>query len=75
MHRTARRVGHREQHACRDGCCTRLGILAAELHARLEREFGCVNCTIDRGSRECAESGHRHCDALKPDDEQARGEL
>jgi len=37
---------------------------AAEIHARLEREYGCVNCTIDRGSRECAESGHRDCDAI-----------
>jgi len=47
---------------------------AAEIHARLEREFGCVNCTIDRGSRECAESGHRDCDAGKVAAELARGE-
>jgi hypothetical protein len=38
-------------------------ISAAEVHARLEREYGCTNCTLDRGSRQCAESGHYYCDA------------
>jgi len=47
---------------------------AAELHARLEREYGCINCRIDRGSRQCAESGHRDCDAGKVAAELARGE-
>jgi len=39
----------------------------AEQHARLEAAYGCVNCRIDRGARQCAESGHRSCDALKPE--------
>lgn len=47
---------------------------AAELHARLEREYGCTNCTLDRGSRECAESGHYYCNASKVAAEPARGE-
>jgi len=41
----------------------------AEVHARLEVEYGCVNCTLDRGSRTCAESGHYYCAAGKPDRE------
>jgi len=57
-----------------DAMTAALGESVAAAHARLELEFGCVNCTIDRGSRECAESGHRDCDAGKVAAELARGE-
>jgi hypothetical protein len=46
---------------------------AAEQHAQLEREYGCTTCRI-ASPRECAESGHLSCDALKVEEESARGE-